>query len=184
MIQSISNKDKTLLRSLASRVAEIAALPQQEARRKQWAEHNDLRNTTPIVLCFPEGAWLECIPEKTLEIENPLLRSWETKLRMAIYTHEVIRDDQVIDAVWNVPWDISWTGYGVEQTVTLPEGERHLYYVHPYVSMSLSSNSDLGAYHLQPVLGERSDFARMSPRAGEHRPRHQRPLAGNRARAF
>lgn len=160
----INARDKEILRGLALRVAEIAALPEQQQRRKHWMDHNDLKDTHPLVLCFPEGAWLECIPEHTLQIEDPMLRSWETKLRMAIYTHDVIKDDQVTDAVWNVTWDINTTGYGVEQPVTMPAGERNVYYVHPYVSMSLTSNSDLGAYHIDTVLNERDDLKRLHQR--------------------
>lgn len=161
---SVSERNKEILRHLASRVAEIAFHPRQERLRRLWTDHNDLKDSTPIVLCFPEGAWLECIPQDTLQIDDPLLRSWETKLRMAIYTHDVIGDDQVIDAVFNVPWDISWTGYGLEPEVEVPKGSRSVYYVHPYVSMSLMSGSDLGAYHVAPALQERSDLERLTPR--------------------
>ncbi len=101
----ITAKDTACLRQLATRVAEIAALPEQAEKRRAVIALNRLDPVAPRIYCFPEGAWLECIPPETLVCEDPLLRGWETRLRMAIYTHEFLRDDQPIDAIFNVPWD-------------------------------------------------------------------------------
>ena len=35
-----SSKDKEVLRKLASKIAEIAALPEQEEKKKLWKQHN------------------------------------------------------------------------------------------------------------------------------------------------
>ena len=48
--------DRQLLRDLAARVAEIAATPENNERRRRWVAHNTLRSRQPLMLVFPEGA--------------------------------------------------------------------------------------------------------------------------------
>ena len=160
----IQDNDRRVLRDLAMKVREIAARPEQEARRRAWVEHNALRSKRPLVLCFPEGAWLDCIPEASLQAQDPLLRGWETRLRMALHTAESLKDDQPIDAVFNVPWLETATGWGdLRGKTTVPDNsaERRVYYLHPYHDMTLRSHSALGAYHMEPPLAERSDLAKL-----------------------
>ena len=161
---AVSPADRQRLRDLARRVADIAQRPEQAAKRRAWIAHNALRERRPLVLCFPEGAWLECISEGQLQVQDPFLRSWETRLRMAVYTADVLQDDQPIDAAFNVPWDIGFTGWGVTGRTDVPDAaQRRTYYVHPYLWLSLQSHSALGAYHQEPPLQERADFARLQP---------------------
>ncbi len=58
----ISPDDRTILRGLAKRVEEIAALPVIAERREMWKRHNSLRRVRPMVLVFPEGSWRELLP--------------------------------------------------------------------------------------------------------------------------
>lgn len=73
----VSNSARQLLRTLAKRVAEIAAEPVQVQRRREWFRHNALRQGKPLVCCFPEDGWTELLPDSTLQTSDPLLRSWE-----------------------------------------------------------------------------------------------------------
>ena len=157
-------RDVTILRRLAARIREIAARPDEERKRREWIAHNGLKRGLPRVLCFPEGAWLECIPPETLETTDPLFRGWETRLRMAIYTHEFLGDDQVIDAVFNVPWDVQFSGWGLNVATEIPDpGRRQPYYIHPYLWLSLESHSALGAAHYEAPIKSRADLARLTP---------------------
>jgi hypothetical protein len=164
MSTRISPRERACLRTLAGRLAEIADQPGQQANRHAWTAHNDLQPAPPRVLCFPEGAWLECLPPETLQCDDPLLRGWETRLRMAIYTHEHLRDDQVQEAVFNVPWDIGFTDWGVSGTLTVPDADtRRTYYLHPDLHLSLQSSSTLGAWHQAPPLTARIDPETLRP---------------------
>ena len=58
--------DAALLRGLARRVRDIAALPEMEERRRLWERHNALRGERPMVLAFPEGSWEELLPPDAL----------------------------------------------------------------------------------------------------------------------
>jgi len=92
-------KDRETLRMLAGRVREIADLPEMETRRRRWREFNALRPERPMILCFPEGASLELVPESELTCEDPFLRRWEWNLRFKLYWWDHLRDDNVLE-----PW--------------------------------------------------------------------------------
>jgi hypothetical protein len=156
--------ERQVLLDLARRVAEIAARPEQQARRDAVRALNRLDAVRPLVYCFPEGAWLECIPPATLACTDPPLRAWETRLRMAVYTAEVLRDDQPLDAAWNVPWVLGFSGCGLELGVQQPDpGQRRTYFIHPYLGLSLESHSQLGAAHYDAPLRDRADINRLTP---------------------
>lgn len=108
----MNSKEREILRSLASRVSEIASEPVQEVRRKRWHAHNRLEHGKALVFCSPEGSWRELIPERELQIDDPMLRSWEKDLRMRIYTWEHFADDQATDRDFKIGYVFSDTGWG------------------------------------------------------------------------
>lgn len=101
----VSIKDREILRLLAEKARTIAELPEMAERKKRWISFNALRPEKSMVLCNPEGAWIELIQEKELLCEDERLRQWEVQLRRIIYQWEYLRDDQVYE-----PWfDINWS---------------------------------------------------------------------------
>ena len=65
-----NEKEKSVIRELAKRLAELANQPIMEERRKLWYAHNDLKTDQPVIDCSPEGAWREAIPPETLVCED------------------------------------------------------------------------------------------------------------------
>lgn len=61
--------DRELLRTLARQVRELAARPELPERRQLWLAHNALQSTRPLIVCFPEGAWGEILPDSTLQCQ-------------------------------------------------------------------------------------------------------------------
>ena len=110
----ISAGDRKILRDLAGRVADIAALPVQEERRHLWKKHNSLKSCRPLILLFPEGAWTELLPEKGLQCDGKEARAMEIDLRRRLYTHDHFRDDTVIEIKWPVRKVCSNSGWGLE----------------------------------------------------------------------
>ncbi len=108
------NKDQNILRALAGKVREISELPEQRDRKKRLADLNSLQNDRPVVLAFPEGAWVELLPEKILQCENELFRKWEMQLRKTIYQWEVIKDDSPVESYFDIGWQIDYGDFGVE----------------------------------------------------------------------
>ncbi|MFB3893080.1 MAG: hypothetical protein ACE15C_13775 [Phycisphaerae bacterium] len=111
---AMTTSDRKILRDLARRVAEIAALPIMAERRELWKRHNSLGKCRPMILVFPEGSWRELLPPDALKCEGEKARSIEHDLRIRIYTHERMDTDMVIEAEWIVSKAISSTGWGIE----------------------------------------------------------------------
>lgn len=110
----MTERDRSILRDLARRVAEIGNSPEMEDRRREWKRHNSLKPGRPMMLIFPEGSWQELLPHTVLQCENPLARGMEWDLRHRIYTYEHFRSDNVVDAEWIVHTVIHNSGWGLE----------------------------------------------------------------------
>ena len=155
--------DRDLLRDLARQVAEIAARPEMDTRRRRWVEHNSLRSKEPLMLVFPEGAWEELIPPAGLACRDERAREIETELRRRIYTFRHFQDDSVIEAEWVVTahpisWEIPHTGWGLEP-VKIPSSEAR------------------GAFRIQPVLHGPADLKKLRyPDLAYNAAAHQRRL--------
>ncbi len=119
--------DHAILRDLAERVAEIAALPEQDEKRQMWYAHNALRPTKPMVLVFPEGGWVELLDDNELRCEDPLLRGWEYQLRQRLYIAEHFNDDQVTDRRLLVNYVSTTTGLGLQAQRIQPTTDRGAY---------------------------------------------------------
>ncbi|MFH1903212.1 MAG: hypothetical protein ABIK20_04045 [Candidatus Omnitrophota bacterium] len=139
----IKAEEKKIMRNLAKKVQEITTYPEQEEKRKAWVNHNALVKGIPMILCFPEGAWRELLPPGTLKTSDPILQEWEQRLRMIIYTHEIIKDDQVFDPFFNIGWIHKQTGWGME----IPQHR----------------TSDLGSFRWDPPLKETGDLKKLRP---------------------
>lgn len=110
-----SSKDKEVLRKLASKIAEIAALPEQEEKKKLWKQHNSLQPTRPPVFCDPENGWNEIIPEDQIECENDIARHWEATLRKELFWGESMGDDKVIEPIFDVPYVYQESDWGMKE---------------------------------------------------------------------
>ena len=141
---NISLKDKNIIRDLAKRVSDIAALSDMDKRRKLWVEHNSLRSNKPMMLIFPEGSWRELLPESKLECESDAARDIEKTLKFRIYTYEHFQDDTVIENKWEVQKASlgSHTGWGIE-------------------AKRIPSPNTNGAWHIDPVIKTPSDLKKL-----------------------
>ena len=114
----MNDNDRQTLRALAGQVREIADLPEMQERKDRWKRHNALNGDRPMVLCFPEGAWCELMPDDTLTCEDKQARRWEDGLRHQVYWWEHIRDDSAIEPWFNLGWEVTIGDYGVEVPIT------------------------------------------------------------------
>ncbi len=110
----ISAGDRRLLRELARRVAEIGHLPIMDERRALWKKHNALGRARPMLLVFPEGAWRELLPASALRCEGHRARAIEWSLRQAIYYHDHLHDDTVIEPFWVMRKQVTVSHWGLE----------------------------------------------------------------------
>ena len=119
--------DRIIIRDLAKRVAELAALPRQDERRRLWTDQNSLRRNRPLIYCSPEGSWIELVPHDVLRCEDDDARGLEYGLLMRIYADEHFAHDQVCDADFNVGRAVHNTGWGIGPEYTHSGMERGAY---------------------------------------------------------
>ncbi|MBM3500476.1 MAG: hypothetical protein FJX74_17600 [Armatimonadetes bacterium] len=129
----MTENDRTILRKLAGRIAEIAATEEQQSRPERWRAQNALEPQRPLVYCSPEGSWIELVPEPTLVCEHDDARGLERGLRYRIYAAEHFDDDQVCDNVFRVPYAVSNTGWGLWAEYVRPAEARGSYVWEPPV---------------------------------------------------
>ncbi|MBD3244216.1 MAG: hypothetical protein GF331_26730 [Chitinivibrionales bacterium] len=118
--QTVSKRDRTILRDMAGQVAEAAAHPCQEEKARLWQQHNDLALDRPLVLAFPEGAWEELLAADGFEhkTESAHARQCERFLYEKLYYWEHIKDDSVIEPVIPSPVVVRNSGFAVPCSTT------------------------------------------------------------------
>jgi hypothetical protein len=118
----LNQRDRLILRELAKQVADLAARPVEEEKRELWYRHNALEPTRPLVFCDPENGWNEILTPETLQCEGGLARAWEWHLRREVFWGAQMRDDKVIEPVFNVGHVYTETDWGLRETRIGGEG--------------------------------------------------------------
>ena len=101
---SFSDREISVLRKLAEKVALIAESDAMKQKQKLWMDNHDLKSSYPVIFVDPENGWNEILTDEVMQCEDPLARTWENSLRKDIYSAEIIKDDRVITKDFNVPW--------------------------------------------------------------------------------
>ncbi len=146
---SVNENDRRILRDLGGRVAEIAALPEQQETVRLWKRLNALRPERPMVVA-DQIPWNEMNvdAELTLRTEDPFCRRIETNLRRKLYRWDHARADMVVEPYVDLPKVIKGMGFGlgvVEQlAITDPE-------------------SDIRGHYYEDQLADEADIEKIQP---------------------
>ena len=107
--------DREVLRELANRVAEIAALPVQQETISLWKAVNGLRPERPMV-AIDQLPWHELASDPALvnRCVDPFNRGLEIDLRRTLYRWEHMRADMVVEPVLLIPKVLRMDGFGIE----------------------------------------------------------------------
>jgi hypothetical protein len=110
-----NKQDIAIVRELAARVAEIAALPVQETKRKMWRGLNALKPQRPMVM-IDQICWNEMNidDELTLRCTDPECRNYEESLRLTLYRWKHFPVDMVVEPFILVNKAIRNTGFGIK----------------------------------------------------------------------
>ena len=110
----VNKQDKAVVRELAARVAEIAALPAQEAKRAMWRKLNARRPDRPMVM-IDQVCWNEINvdDELTLRCTDPECRGHEGELRRTLFQWKHFPVDMVVEPFFRVYKAIGNTGFGI-----------------------------------------------------------------------
>jgi hypothetical protein len=127
-------KDRTVLRELAKQVAEIAALPVQEEKKRLWRALNSLKGERPMVV-IEQVCWHEMNVEDklTLRCEDKECRGYEWHLRSILYRWEYFPVDMVVEPLVRVGKAIKNTMFGMHiEEETLATAEKNDVVSHKY----------------------------------------------------
>jgi hypothetical protein len=107
-------KDVAIVRELAARVAEVAALPVQEEKRALWRTLNARTPVRPMVMA-DQVCWNEMNinDELTLQCTDPECRGYEEHLRRTLYQWAHFPVDRVVEPFIRVPKAIHNSGFGI-----------------------------------------------------------------------
>ena len=105
--------DREVIRSLAARWAEIAALPVMAERKRQWRALHDLRPERPMILFEPATVHEYVAPDE-LRCEHPVLRAVEATMREHIRHFDEVGDDIVFEPYYRIGWDLVTSTWGVD----------------------------------------------------------------------
>jgi hypothetical protein len=147
----ISATDRQILRDLAKRVAEIAALPQQSEKARLWKACNDLKPQRAMVFADPQNGWAELNAAWLRLLCNDASLHWmEHSLRARTIRHEHIPDDFPILAEFRVPLSVhgaDYEDYGLHLGVQRTAQKGGAYRIEPAVH----SEKDLEKLHFRPI---------------------------------
>lgn len=117
---NLSDKDKSILRQLAEKQADIASLPVHETKGSEWTRLNGNKPGRPLVW-INEIPWHEMDVNGELELQtsDPFFRRVEQTLRRTIYLWNHMPADMIVEATFYSPLVIHDTGFGISEEVDL-----------------------------------------------------------------
>ncbi|MHC4983065.1 MAG: hypothetical protein ACYTF6_07855, partial [Planctomycetota bacterium] len=113
---ALATTDRQILRQLARKLAEIAALPAHKEKAELWGRLNQLQPVRPLV-------WINEIPwhemnvddELTPRTSDPWAQRQERRLRMTIYQWQHMPGDMIVSDYLSAPLAIRSTGLGIAE---------------------------------------------------------------------
>ena len=112
----VSSHDRDVIRRLAQRQAQIAALPCHRRTIDLWRRMNDLQPVKPMVwineICWHEFRFE---PELALHCEDDFARNVEQELRRTIWQWEKMPSDWVVEPVYYVSPAVRDSGLGIKE---------------------------------------------------------------------
>lgn len=140
-------RDRLILRSLASELADIASLPIQKEKAEMWKRLNKLEDVKPMV-------WINEIPwhemnvndELTLQCENAFCRKIEEWLRQTLYQWRHLRGDMVIEPKIYCPKVIRDSGFGLKEESDI---------------LRIDNNNPIVSRHFHPQIRNEEDIEKI-----------------------
>jgi hypothetical protein len=164
----IRSHDREIIRTLAAEVAEVAALPVQQEKKRLWTKLNGLRPERPMVM-IDQVCWNEMPVEDelTLRCEDMECRAYETRLRRTLYQWKHFPVDMVVEPVAYVPKAVQNTGLGIDVEQEIAVGDITNDVVsHAYVNQ-FQTDADLDKIKTPVVTHDEAETARRLEKAEE-----------------
>ena len=160
--------DIAVVRGLAERYAEAAAVPVQKERMERYRDSNSLKAPLPILL-IDEIPWgeMDVNGDLTLRCKEELCRQMEWYFRSWLYRWDHLQADLVLPAYFPVPKCVRSTGFGftkIERTIESTTGSDIR--SHEYVDQ-LQTEADLERFRLPTLTYDRAATEGSIARAQE-----------------
>jgi hypothetical protein len=114
----LSGGDREIMRTLASQIAEVAALPVHAEKARLWQKLNDLQSERPMVwineICWHE---MDVDGELTLRAKHPWAQEQELDLRRTLYQWRHLPGDMIVNNWLACPLAIHSTDFGIIEDV-------------------------------------------------------------------
>ncbi|MCX7011464.1 MAG: hypothetical protein NTW86_02650 [Candidatus Sumerlaeota bacterium] len=164
----IDAKSREILKTLASRVAEIAALPAQAETIRLWKALNGLKPVRPMFR-IDQIPWheMDVDGELALQTKEPFVRSLETQLRRILYSWKHMPVDMVAEPAISIPKAIRGAGFGI-QTIqqTAASDPKNPVVGHSYIDQ-LKTEDDIQRIKTPEIVLDEQATARAEERAHE-----------------
>ncbi|WP_283674480.1 hypothetical protein [Butyricicoccus sp. Marseille-Q5471] len=150
----MSDHDKQILRELAKKVREHAEKPEQEVCKKLWRDHNDLKDTRPVIYLDLENGWNELLPsEFACQCEGEMAQEWEMWLHKELIYAEKIQCDKPIEAKFYIPYMAHDSQWGIEKKVIgdAHSGEAYTW-EHPITEEMMEDDLDMSTLIKTPSI--------------------------------
>jgi hypothetical protein len=164
----MNKTDKDILRRLATEIAEIAALPVQEEKRRLWRGLNGLHPERPMVM-IDQVCWNEVNVDGALSprCQDPDCRRYEEEFRKALYQWRHFPVDAVVEPFLRVPLAVHSTGFGfhVQEETVATEADNQVV-SHKYENL-FQDDADLEKIKNPVVTHDRAETERRMAVAHE-----------------
>ena len=144
--------DKRILRDLAARYAEIAALPIQQEKKAMWQRLNRL-DPVKAMVNISQVPWHEMNvdDELTLRTEDPFHRKIEWELRRTLYEWRHMPADMFVEPLLVCPLVIHDTGFGIGEDVDIVKTDERSSVVSRHFHRQITTMDDLEKIHMPTV---------------------------------
>ncbi|MDP6019637.1 MAG: hypothetical protein QGI32_26435, partial [Candidatus Latescibacteria bacterium] len=114
----VPEEDRAVLRGLAEKQAEIAALPVHREKAAEWPRLNGLGKGRPLVL-IDQIPWheMDVDGELRLRTEHEFSRRVELELRRRLYKWNHMPADMIVEPKFYSPLVIRDTGLGTKEDI-------------------------------------------------------------------
>jgi len=153
--------DVKVIRELAAEVAEIAALPVQEEKRRLWRKLNALKPERPMVM-IDQVCWHEMNVDDalTLRTTDPECQLYEQFLRRTLFQWKYFPVDMVVEDFMRVPKAIhnSWFGIGTQEDILVSDPQNDV--VSHHYNNQFQTMQDLERVHTPHISHDPAETQR------------------------
>jgi len=179
----MTTSDRDILRSLAGRIAEVAALPIQQETAAEWRRLNRLESGRPLV-------WINEIPWHEMDVddalaarcEDPGCQGLERGFRMTLYQWEHMPGDMTVEPVVYSPLAYLDSGVGISEQADYVHTDERNAVVSRGFHQQIQSEADLDKIRMPTIepkpAATQEAFARMSDLFGDILTVEKRGVAG------